>query len=102
MKRLSKQQAVSRFIEITDGLPAISSYSASYRVKNDRYPFSEEPRYSLLGVEEELVESITAYLLGYTVQLRGGKALFSVEPFADRPEVKDFISDYVSTEVNKS
>lgn len=71
----------------------ISHYSSTYwsrgkcSIKSDKYR---------TAIQEELVESITAHLLGFafceTLPRRKGMGL---DPFQDRPQVRDWIKDYL-------
>lgn len=92
------EEAILRFIPLMRGICPISRYSASYWQSDEFY--AEDPnelkgRTLPIHIEEEIVEAITAALVGYAFCKKGStNAPFN--PFKDRPWVFRWIEDFLN------
>ena len=73
------------FANAAEKYAPISHYSSFYRKKGEELK-------SLVAIEEELVETIAALLLGFAFSPDKSKRL---DPLADRPDVRRFIVDFL-------
>jgi hypothetical protein len=90
--------AMLRFTELAEQHPPISHYASTYRGLNNKFE-SDNPNYNVkTAISEEMCETIAAHLLGFAYC---GDDLRGKDPFADRPEIKDFIEDFLNAELIK-
>jgi len=91
---------VFEFATMAENHNPISHYASVYRGKNNKFE-SDDPTYDpRIPVSEELSETIAAFLLGFAF---GNDEQRSMDPFADRPEIKKFVEDFLNAElVSKS
>lgn len=76
------------FAKVAEQYDPISHYSSFYRKPGEEFP-------SLVAIEEELVESITAWLLGFAYC---GDDKRSLDPFEDRADVGEIIDNFLNAE----
>ncbi|MEK7644072.1 MAG: hypothetical protein AAB390_02095 [Patescibacteria group bacterium] len=90
--------AILQFAEMAENHSPISRYASTYRGENNKFE-SDQPGYNVnTAISEEMCETIAAYLLGFAYC---GIDERSKNPFADRPEIKDFIRDFLNAELVK-
>ena len=86
------------FVDMAEQHMPISHYASTYRDKDNKFPSDADTYLKAIG--EELSETISAYLLGFAF---GNDEQRSMNPFADRPEIKKFVEDFLNAElVSKS
>lgn len=80
------------FASIAENHAPITRYSSFYREKDNKFggPFIAT------GIDEELCESIAAHQMGFAFC---GDEFRSFNPFNDRPEVKEFVSNFLNARV---
>ncbi len=87
-------QVLETFATLTGGMDPMSHYSSVYRTDGGGYPSQDEDLNEWrVAVEEELVESIAAYLLGFVFCDREQRRM---DPFEDRPAVRDFVEMFLA------
>lgn len=90
--------AMMNFAELAEQHPPISHYASTYRGKNNKFE-SDKPNYNTqTAINEEMAETIAAYILGFAYC---GDDSRGKNPFADRPEIKSFIEDFLNAELVK-
>lgn len=77
------------FAKAAERHPPMSHYSGFFR--KDGEEFKNE-----LAIEEDFVESVTAYLLGFTFSADEGRRM---NPLQDRPEIRKMIDDFLHAEL---
>ncbi len=82
------------FARAVEQYPPISHYSSAYRDENNMFPRQNDALVIGVGVEEELVDSITAELLGFIVNSHG----LSFEPFKGREEIREDVRAYLAAQ----
>ncbi|MFA6529096.1 MAG: hypothetical protein WCT46_06190 [Candidatus Gracilibacteria bacterium] len=90
---------IAKFCELTENLPSMSHYSGFYRNADGSYPGgsnAQEVQKLLIAASEELAESITAYLLGFTYCEDNPERC--LDPFKDRPMVRDLVAKFLEAE----
>jgi len=92
-KQMDGLEAMLHFAELAEQHPPISHYAATYRGKENK--FEGNPNEIKTAISEELCESIAAYFLGFAYC---GENYRSKNPFADRPEIKTFVCDFLAAE----
>lgn len=80
------------FGNMAEKLPPISKYSSGYRKPDNSF---EDKVNIFASINEEFAETIAAYLLGFAFCEDEKRTL---DPFADRPEIKAFIEDFLNAE----
>jgi hypothetical protein len=93
-KVMSAVEWITIFGQLAERYPPISRYSAAYRNIDGTFP-QEDGIYLGTPILEELVDSITAELLGYVVDGNG----LNFEPFKNREEIQDSIQEYLKAQV---
>ena len=92
-------EAILKFAELSEQHPPISHYASAYRGKNNKFE-SDKPNYNInTAISEELCEAIAAYFLGFAYC--GGDSR-GKNPFADRPEIRNFVRDFLDAELVKN
>lgn len=92
-------EAVLKFAELSEQHPPISHYASTYRGNNNKFD-SDNPKYNVnTAISEEMCETIAAYFLGFSYC---GDDSRGKNPFADRPEVKDFVRNFLNAELVKT
>jgi hypothetical protein len=95
-KLVNGLEAILHFAELAEQHLPISHYSSTYRGPNNKFE-SDKPNYNVqTAISEEMCEAIAAYLLGFAYC---GDDSRGKNPFADRPEVKNFIRDFLNAEL---
>lgn len=77
------------FANLAENHAPISHYSSFLRDKDNKFNGAQAAR----AISEELAETIAAYQLGFAFCGDGSRSL---NPFNDRPEVKEFISNFLN------
>ena len=91
-------EAMLHFAELAEQHPPISHYASTYRGSNNKFE-NDNPNYSAkTAISEEVCETIAAYLLGFAYC---GDNSRGKNPFSDRPEVRDFVRDFLNAELTK-
>lgn len=91
-------EAMLHFAELAEQHPPISHYASTYRGPNNKFE-SDNPVYNAkTAISEEMCETIAAHLLGFAYC---GDNSRGKNPFADRPEVRDFVRDFLNAELVK-
>lgn len=91
-------EAMLHFAELAEQYPPISHYASTYRGPNNKFE-SDNPNYNVkTAISEEMCETIAAYLLDFAYS---GDNSRGKHPFADRPEVRDFVKDFLNAELIK-
>jgi hypothetical protein len=91
-------KAMLHFAELAEKHPPISHYASTYRGSNNKFE-SDNPNYNVkTAISEEMCETIAAHLLGFAYC---GDNSRGKNPFADRPEVRDFVRDFLNAELIK-
>ena len=94
------EEVIIRFIRLMRGICPISRYSASYWQSHVFYnddPNRLKDGTLLLHIEEEIVEAITAALLGH-VFCKKGSTNTHFKPFKDRPEILKWVEDFLNAQ----
>jgi hypothetical protein len=95
-KLVNGLEAMLQFAELSERHPPISHYSSTYRGKNNKFE-SDNPNYNVnTAISEEMCEAITAHFLGFAYS---GNDARSKNPFADRPEVRTFVRNFLNAEL---
>jgi hypothetical protein len=87
--------AMLEFAGLAEKHTPISHYASTYRGKDGKFE-SDNPSYNVkTAISEEMCECIAAYFLGfaYCGEDKRGKS-----PFADRPEIRNFVDDFLHAE----
>jgi len=85
-----------QFAELAEQHPPISHYASTYRGKNNKFE-SDNPNYNVnTAISEEICEAIAAHFLGFAYS---GDNARRKNPFADRPEVRKFVRDFLNAEL---
>lgn len=79
------------FVEIAEHYPPVSHYATAYRTGKNEFP--DNLHLLRRAIEEELAETISAFLLGFAFC---GDTERSYNPFTDRPEIKKFIRGFLN------
>src|SRR3989344_211575 len=88
-------EAMLQFAELAEQHPPISHYASTYRGKNNKFE-SDNPNYNVnTAISEEICEAIAAHFLGFAYS---GDNARRKNPFADRPEVRKFVRDFLNAE----
>jgi len=88
------------FAKMAENHPPISHYASVYRGKNNKFESDDKDYNPNTPISEELSETIAAFLLGFAFSNDEQR---SMNPFADRPEIKKFVEDFLNAElVSKS
>ena len=91
-------EAMLRFAKLAEQHPPISHYASTYRGPNNKFE-SDKPNYNVkTAISEEMCETIAAHLLGFAYS---GNDSRGKNPFADRPEIKDFVRNFLNAELVK-
>jgi hypothetical protein len=91
--------AMLHFAELAEQHPPISHYASTYRGPNNKFESDNPEDYNIkTAISEEMCESIAAYLLGFAYC---GDNLRGKNPFVDRPEIRDFVRDFLNAELIK-
>jgi len=91
-------EAMLHFAELAEQHPPISHYASTYRGPNNKFE-SDNPNYNAkTAISEEMCETIATYLLGFAFC---GDNSRGKNPFSDRPEVRDFVRDFLNAELVK-
>ncbi|MGV8152252.1 MAG: hypothetical protein ACP5OG_04155 [Candidatus Nanoarchaeia archaeon] len=85
---------INLFAETAEKIKPISHYASAYRVQDNKFKNSSQIRIDT-SISEELAETITADLLGFAYS--GDER--SLNPFWDRPEIKDLIHDFLNAKL---
>ena len=86
------------FAKMAEKHAPISHYASAYRGKNNKFE-SDSPSYNpLIAISEELSEVIAAHILGFAFC---GEDLRGKNPFADRPEIKEFAENFLNAKLVK-
>ena len=89
-------EAMLQFAELAEQHPPISHYASTYRGKNNKFE-SDNPNYNVnTAISEEICEAIAAHFLGFAYS---GDNARRKNPFADRPEVRKFVRDFLNAEL---
>ena len=92
-------EAMLHFAELAEKYPPISHYASTYRGHKNKFE-SDNPNYNVkTAISEEMCETIAAYLLGFAYC---GDNSRGKNPFTDRPEVRDFVRDFLNAELIKN
>ncbi len=100
-------EAMLHFAELAEQHPPISHYASTYRGKNNKFESdnpnynveSDNPNYNVnTAISEEMCEAIAAHFLGFAYS---GDNARCRNPFADRPEVRLFVIDFLNAELIK-
>ena len=89
-RRVDGLEFILDFAKKSEAHLPISAYSAFYRDENNLFK-GETLEKVKVSISEELAESIAAYLVGFSYS--GDER--SLNPFKDRPEIKQFVSDFL-------
>ncbi len=89
------KKMVSEFEELMKDSSPITNYSSFYWSNNDGKVQTDKLE---LAVNEELAESIAAYQLGFAMTPNPENRL---NPFEDRPKIKEFVEDLINSEFGK-
>jgi hypothetical protein len=91
-------EAMLRFAKLAEQHPPISHYASTYRGPNNKFE-SDNPNYNAkTAISEEMCETIAAHFLGFAYC---GDNSRGKNPFSDRPEVRDFVRDFLNAELIK-
>ncbi len=97
-KKINGYEAMMHFAKLAEQHPPISDYSSTYRGDNNKFE-SNDPDYNKkIPISEEMSEALTADVLGFTYCNDESRRK---NPFADRPEIKKFIQDFLNAELLK-
>jgi hypothetical protein len=96
-KIVNGYDAMLHFAKLAEQHPPISHYASTYRSPNNKFEGDNLKKVNT-AISEEACETIAAYLLGFAYC---GDDLRGKNPFADRPEIKDFIEDFLNAELIK-
>lgn len=77
-----------KFAKLAERYPSISHYASFYRKEGQEFS-------SLVAIDEEFVETITARLLNFAFCKDEGRRF---KPLSDRPEIGKMISDFLTAE----
>lgn len=89
-------EAMLHFAELAEQHSPISHYASTYRGPNNKFE-SDKPNYNVkTAISEEMCETIAAHLLGFAYC---GNDSRGKNPFADRPEVRDFVRGFLNAEL---
>jgi hypothetical protein len=92
-KRVPFRPWIGAFARAAEELPPISRYSSAYRNKDNKFPREGEAMVLGMPIAEELVESITAAILGFIVTPDGE---LTFEPFKHREEIHEATKAYLA------
>jgi hypothetical protein len=92
-RRVDPAEFLFEFYLAAINYPAISDYSSAYR----REGFTEDPGKLKATINEELADSIAAYLLGFTVspEDQDNPPTITFRPFEGREDVRTLVHDYL-------
>lgn len=91
-------ESMLHFAELAEQRSPISHYASAYRGHNNKFE-SDNPSYNAkTAISEEMCETIAAYILRFAYC---GDSSRGANPFADRPEVIDFVRDFLNAELIK-
>lgn len=97
-KTVNDLEAMLHFAELAEQHSPISHYASTYRGPNNKFE-SDNPSYNVkTAISEEMCETIAAYFLGFAYC---GDDSRGKNPFSDRPEVRDFVRDFLNAELIK-
>jgi len=97
-KIINGLEAMLHFAELAEQHSPISHYASTYRGPNNKFE-SDKSNYNVkTAISEEMCETIAAHLLGFAYC---GNDSRGKNPFTDRPEVKDFVRDFLNAELVK-
>ena len=97
-KIINGLEAMLHFAELAEQHLPISHYASTYRGINNKFE-SDKPNYNAItAISEEMCETIAAYFLGFAYC---GEDSRGRNPFTDRPEIKDFVRDFLNAELMK-
>jgi hypothetical protein len=97
-KLVNGLESLLQFAELAEKHAPISHYASTYRGKDNRFE-SDNLNYNLkTAISEELCETIAAYYLGFAYC---GDDARSRSPFADRPEIKEYVRNFLNAELVK-
>ncbi len=83
------------FAKMAEQHPPISHYVSTFRGRDNKFQ-SDNPKYQpMLAINEELAETIAAYLLGFAFC---GDERRNRQPLADRPEIRDWVKNFLEAE----
>lgn len=85
-RTISGRDCMTNFANLAENHTPISHYAAVYRINGKFYN-------NLVAIGEELAETIAAYLLHF---IYCDEAERRFNPLADRPEVEDFVKEFLS------
>lgn len=89
-------EAMLHFAELAEQHSPISHYASTYRGSNNKFE-SDNQNYNVkTAISEEMCEAIAAYFLGFAYS---GDDARSRNPFADRPEVRKFVREFLNAEL---
>ena len=91
-KLISGLEAITEFSRLSEQHHPISHYASSYRLPDNKFK-GENPN---TAISEEFCETIAAHFLGFAFCKDDSRGK---NPFADRPEVKDFIFNFLNAEL---
>lgn len=95
---VSGLEAMGQFAKLAEQHLPISHYASNYRGTNNTFE-SDNPQYDKeIAISEEMCETIAAYFLGFAYC---GDDTKGKNPFADRPEIRDFVRDFLDAELIK-
>ena len=87
-------EAMIEFATLAENHPPISHYASAYRDSNNK--FNSNPTKQKTAISEEMCETIAAYILKFAFC---GDDARSRDPFVDRPEIKEFVDNFLNAEL---
>ena len=96
-KTVDGKEYLTRFADLAEHRKPISHYAANYRGEKGKFESKKKNYDIVLAINEEFAETVAAKLLGFSFCDKDEKR--SKKPFADRPELSDFVDDFLHAKV---
>jgi len=88
---ITHEKTIGRFADLAEKQEPISHYASGFR-NPDKTFIDTKDKPLTTSISEELAESIAAYFLGFAYSDDKQRRL---NPFVDRPEIKQFVHDFL-------
>ena len=91
--------ALCSFAKLAERHPPVSHYSSAYRRAENRFAGDGLDQTRKTAISEELCEAIAAHVLGFAYCGDDVWGRDHFNPFGDRPEIEDFVRDFLQAEL---
>jgi hypothetical protein len=97
-KLMNGLESMLEFAQLAENHPPISHYASTYRGPDNKFK-SVNPEYNIMtAISEEMCETLAAYFLGFAFCNDPHRR---ESPFADRPEIINFVKNFLEAELVK-